>query len=49
MDARRIHLFMAAPAGIALMLGHWWNLLPPATVYEYIPTSRTYVETITVP
>jgi hypothetical protein len=35
--ARRIHLFMAAPQAIALMLGHHWNLTPPTTVYEHHP------------
>jgi hypothetical protein len=36
-EARRIHLFIAAPQGLALMLGHHWNLTPPTTVYEHIP------------
>lgn len=35
--ARRIHLFMAAPQAIALMLGHHWNLTPPTTLYEHRP------------
>jgi hypothetical protein len=35
--AQRIHLFMAAPQAIALMLGHHWNLTPPTTVYEHHP------------
>lgn len=35
--AQRIHLFIAAPQSIALMLGHHWNLTPPTTVYEHIP------------
>ncbi|WP_137120536.1 SAVED domain-containing protein [Segeticoccus rhizosphaerae] len=34
-DATRIHLFMAGPAGVALLLGHRWNVLPPVTVYEH--------------
>lgn len=45
--AHRIHLFMAAPAGVALMLGHHWNLMPPVTVYEQVPP--TYVPTFTWP
>ncbi|WP_182378645.1 SAVED domain-containing protein [Nocardioides sp. WS12] len=35
-DTRHIHLFIAAPAGIALMLGHEWNLLPTTTIYEHV-------------
>jgi hypothetical protein len=35
--AHRIHLFIAAPQAIALMLGHHWNLTPPTTVYEHHP------------
>ncbi|WP_243060014.1 SAVED domain-containing protein [Nocardioides sp. SR21] len=44
--AQRIHLFIAGPAGIALLLGHRWNALPAVTVYEhqggasYAPTFR---------
>ena len=44
--ARRIHLFIAAPQSIALMLGHHWNLTPPTTVYEHLPPS--YFRAITV-
>ena len=32
--ARRIHLFLAAPAGLALLLGHRWNRIAPTVVYE---------------
>lgn len=32
----RIHLFMAAPAGVAMFLGHEWNLMPITTVYEHL-------------
>ena len=35
--AKRIHLFIAAPQAIALMLGHHWNLAPPTIVYEHTP------------
>jgi len=38
-QARCIHLFMAAPQAIALMLGHHWNLTPPTTLYEHNPPS----------
>jgi hypothetical protein len=32
--ARRIHLFLATPAGLALLLGHRWNRIAPTVVYE---------------
>lgn len=32
----KVLLFMAAPAGVALMLGHHWNMLPRTTVYEHL-------------
>src|SRR5581483_11701551 len=32
--ARRVHLFLAAPAGCALLLGHYWNRLPETQLYE---------------
>lgn len=32
----RVHLFMAGPAGVALLLGHRWNVLPAVTVYEHL-------------
>ncbi|MEV6520278.1 SAVED domain-containing protein [Micromonospora chalcea] len=44
--APRLHLFFAAPAGAALMLGHHWNLLPPTTVYEHLGT--TYAQAMTI-
>ncbi|GAB2996471.1 hypothetical protein GCM10017788_28750 [Amycolatopsis acidiphila] len=40
--ASRIHLFMAAPMGLALMLGHRWNRIRPTTVYEDISISPVY-------
>lgn len=46
--ARRIHLFMAAPAGTALMLGHQWNMLPTTVVYEFVPHEQTNIETLTL-
>lgn len=42
----RLHLFFAAPAGAALMLGHHWNLMPPTTVYEHL--SPGYAATMTI-
>jgi hypothetical protein len=44
--ARRVHLFFAAPAGAALMLGHHWNLMPTTVVYEHL--GSTYEPTMTL-
>lgn len=46
-NARLIHLFMLCPAGIALMLGHQWNVMPDTTIYEF--DAGTYRPTITFP
>lgn len=48
MRAARIHLFIASPAGIALFLGHDWNLLPTTTVYDHLGM-RGYTPTMTLP
>lgn len=40
--APHIHLFLAAPMGLALMLGHRWNRLRPTTVYEDVDTEAVY-------
>jgi hypothetical protein len=33
---QRVHLFLAAPLGLALLLGHRWNRVAPTVVYEDI-------------
>lgn len=45
--AGHVHVFMVCPAGVALMLGHQWNVMPATTVYEY--AGGTYGPTITFP
>jgi SMODS-associated and fused to various effectors sensor domain len=45
--ATRAHLYMAAPAALAMMLGHQWNLMPSTTIYEHIRTG--YAPTFTFP
>lgn len=32
--ARKVHLFMAVPGGLAMLLGHYWNVLPTTQLYE---------------
>jgi hypothetical protein len=45
--ATRAHLYMAAPAALAIMLGHQWNLMPPTIIYEHLRTG--YAPTFTIP
>lgn len=35
--ASRVHLFMAAPAGAAMLLGHFWNYMPETQLYAPMP------------
>lgn len=44
----RIHLFLAAPGGLALLLGHRWNALRPTVVYEHLGPGSGYTPTLTV-
>lgn len=46
-ETGRIHMFFQCPAGIALMLGHQWNVMPPTTVYEF--ANGSYHPTISAP
>lgn len=41
--APRVHLFVSAPAAAAMMLGHRWNVLPPATFHDF--NHQTYFPT----
>jgi SMODS-associated and fused to various effectors sensor domain/TIR domain len=45
---RRIHLFLAGPLGIALLLGHRWNCLRPTTVYEDVRRQPRYEPAFTL-
>lgn len=42
----RIHLFMACPAGLALLLGHRWNRVATTDVYEDLKTEYVHAYTI---
>lgn len=43
-----IHLFLAVPGGLAMLLGHRWNALRPTTVYEHLGVGRGYQPTLKV-
>lgn len=44
----RIHLFLAGPMGLALLLGHRWNRLRPTVVYEDVQGPAIYEKAFTV-
>lgn len=37
--AQRLHLFLAMPGGLALLLGHFWDRMPPTQTYEDLLTN----------
>jgi SMODS-associated and fused to various effectors sensor domain len=41
-DPRRVHLFLAGPMGLSLLLGHRWNRVAPTTVYEEVRGKHQY-------
>lgn len=46
--ADHMHLFLATPGALALLLGHRWNALRPTTVYEHLGIGRGYSPTFVV-
>jgi hypothetical protein len=47
-DTDKIHLFLASPMGLALMLGHRWNRLRTTTVYEDLNHNPVYEAAFTI-
>jgi hypothetical protein len=47
-DTPRIHLFLAGPGGLALLLGHRWNRTRPTIVYEHLGPGRGYTPAFTI-
>lgn len=45
---RRIHLFLACPMGLAVLLGHRWNRLCETVIYEDIKVDEMYTPAFTV-
>lgn len=45
---RRVHLFLAGPMGLALLLGHRWNNVRPTVVYEDVRGLFLYERAFTV-
>jgi hypothetical protein len=46
--AERVHLFLAGPGGIALLLGHRWNRVAPTTVYEDLGSGHGYTTAFSI-
>lgn len=46
--AERVHLFLAGPGGLALLLGHRWNRIRPTVVYEHLGPGRGYTPAFTI-
>lgn len=44
----RIHLFLAGPGGLALLLGHRWNRTRETIVYEHLGVGRGYTPAFTI-
>ncbi|MBK6872812.1 MAG: SAVED domain-containing protein [Kineosporiaceae bacterium] len=43
-----IHLFLAGPGGLALLLGHRWNRLRPTIVYEHLGDGLGYTPAFSI-
>ena len=43
-----IHLLLAGPGGLALLLGHRWNRTRPTTIYQHLGPGRGYTPAFTV-
>ncbi|MGH3922582.1 MAG: SAVED domain-containing protein [Pseudonocardiaceae bacterium] len=44
----RVHLFLAGPMGLALLLGHRWNRVKPTVVYEDVQNALVYEAAFTL-
>jgi SMODS-associated and fused to various effectors sensor domain len=47
--ARRLHLFLAVPHGLALLLGHLWDRVLPTLVYEDLGAGNAYQPAFLIP
>ncbi len=44
---RHVRLFLACPAAVAMIAGHYWNMVPTTTLYEHLAPG--YTPTMTFP
>lgn len=47
--AQTVHLYLAGPGGLALLLGHRWNRIRTTVVYEHLGTGLGYTPAFTIP
>jgi hypothetical protein len=47
--AQRLHLFLAVPHGLALLLGHLWDRMPPTLLYEDLGAGNAYQPAFLIP
>jgi hypothetical protein len=47
--AQRLHLFLAVPHGLALLLGHLWDRMPPTQLYEDLGAGNAYQPAFLIP
>jgi ribosome biogenesis SPOUT family RNA methylase Rps3 len=45
----RLHLFFYGPRTAAVLLGHAWNRMPPAQLWEDLGAGRGYIPAFTIP
>jgi hypothetical protein len=45
----RIHLFMSGPQTAAVLLGHFWNGMPPTQLWEHLGVGRGYTPAFVIP
>ena len=45
---QRVHLFQACPLPFAIMVGHFWNRMPPTVIYEDLGPAAGYTPTFTI-
>jgi SMODS-associated and fused to various effectors sensor domain len=48
-NARRLHLFLTVPHGLALLLGHIWDRMPPTLLYEDLGAGNAYQPAFLIP
>jgi SMODS-associated and fused to various effectors sensor domain len=48
-NAPRLHLFLAVPHGLALLLGHLWDRMPPTLLYEDLGAGNAYQPAFLIP
>ena len=45
----QLHLFLSAPDGVTLLLGHLWNHMPSTQIYESLGAARGYAPCYLIP